>query len=193
MLQAWLSYGYILLLAIGLLAYVLWRRRGAMLAIAALLVGMPLWFAWEYARPTWITGLVTGTEVRRSEPDAKGNTSDVRYIFMRNQADRGLELANEDSWWWLKRNSDRVFNDAKTAESRKSQMTVMWNRWRSTLFSFYPNVLAIGPAGNWPFWSVRIVMFYGLSVLLWAGYFYGFIRLLRWSGAPEAPRSEDRA
>ena len=34
MLQAWMSYGYIVLLAIGVLAYVLWRRGGAVLAIA---------------------------------------------------------------------------------------------------------------------------------------------------------------
>jgi hypothetical protein len=72
MLQAWMSYGYIVLLAIGVLAYVLWRRGGAVLAIASILVGIPLWFAWEYARPTWTTGLVTGTEVRRSNPDARG-------------------------------------------------------------------------------------------------------------------------
>ena len=51
MLQAWLSFGYIVLLAILVLAFVLWRRGRAVPAIAALLVGIPLWFAWEYARP----------------------------------------------------------------------------------------------------------------------------------------------
>jgi hypothetical protein len=55
----------------------------------------------------------------------------------------------------------------------------MWNRWRSTLFSLYPNVIAIGPAGSWPFWSVRILFFYGLSIVLWLGYFYAFMRLSR--------------
>jgi hypothetical protein len=39
----------------------------------------------------------------------------IEYIYMRNPSDRGLELINDDSWWWLKRNSERVFNDAKTA------------------------------------------------------------------------------
>lgn len=187
MLQAWMSYGYIVLLAIGVLAYVLWRRGGAVLAIASVVVGIPLWFGWEYARPTWTTGVVTGTEVRRSDPDARGNTSDIQYIYMRNRSDRGLELINEDSWWWLKRNSDRVFNDAKTAEARNTEVTLLWNGWRSTLFSFYPNVIAIGPAGSWPLWSVRTVMFYGLSVLLWLGYFYGFIRLLRWNNSADVP------
>jgi hypothetical protein len=34
MLQAWLSYGYIVLLAILVFAFVLWRRRASVLAIA---------------------------------------------------------------------------------------------------------------------------------------------------------------
>ena len=71
MLQAWLSIGYIVLLAILVLAFILWRRGGPVLAIAALVVGIPLWFGWEYARPTWTTGVITGTEVRRSDPDAQ--------------------------------------------------------------------------------------------------------------------------
>ena len=128
MLQAWLSIGYIVLLAILVLAFILWRRGVPVLAIVALAIGIPLWFGWEYARPTWTTGVITGTEVRRSDPDARGNTTDVQYIYMRNRSDRGLELINEDSWWWLKRNSDRVFNDAKTAQSRNTEMTLMWNR-----------------------------------------------------------------
>ena len=69
MLQAWLSIGYIVLLAILVLAFILWRRGAPVLAIAALVVGIPLWFGWEYARPTWTTGVITGTEVRRSDPD----------------------------------------------------------------------------------------------------------------------------
>ena len=90
-----------------------------------------------------------------------------------------LELINEDSWWWLKRNSERVFNDANTAQDRNTEMTLMWNRWRSTLFTWYPNVIAIGPAGSWPWWSMRTIIFYGLSVVLWLSYFYAFFRLRR--------------
>jgi bacteriorhodopsin len=185
MLQAWLSIGYIVLLAIPVLAFILWRRGSPVLAIAALVVGIPLWFGWEYARPTWTTGVITGTEVRRSDPDARGNTTDIEYIYMRNRSDRGLELINDDSWWWLKRNSERVFNDTKTAQDRNTEVTLMWNRWRSTLFSLYPNVIAIGPAGSWPLWSVRTIIFYGLSVFLWLSYFYAFFRLRR-SSAPVA-------
>ena len=67
MLQAWLSIGYIVLLAVVVLAFILWRRGAPVLATAALVVGIPLWFGWEYARPTWTTGVITGTQVRRSE------------------------------------------------------------------------------------------------------------------------------
>ena len=77
MLQAWLSIGYIVLLAILVLAFILWRRGAPVLSIAALVVGIPLWFGWEYARPTWTTGLITGTEVRRSDPDAAGVSKKV--------------------------------------------------------------------------------------------------------------------
>jgi hypothetical protein len=179
MLEIWFSAGYILLLAILLFAFILWRTGGAVAAIAALIVGTPLWFGWEYARPTWTTGTISGTEVRRSDPDASGNTRDVQYIYMRNQADRGLELENEDSWWWLKRNSERVFNDAKTAAERNSEVTVMWYRWRSQLFSWHPNTIRIGGAGYWPFWSLRLLGFYALSIALWVGYFYVFTRVNR--------------
>ena len=50
MLQAWLSIGYIVLLAVLVLAFILWRRGSSVLAIAALVLGIPLWFGWEYAR-----------------------------------------------------------------------------------------------------------------------------------------------
>ena len=179
MLQAWLSYGYIVLLAILVLAFILWRRRNPALAIAALVVGIPLWFGWEYARPTWTTGVIKGMEVRRSNPDARGNVTDIRYFFIRKAgSDRGLELINQDSWWWLKWNSSRILNDAMVAQSGNSEVTLMWNGWRSMLFSWYPNVIAIGPTGSWP-GSVRALIFYGLSVVLWLSYFYAFFRLGR--------------
>ena len=44
MLQAWLSIGYIILLAVLVFAFILWRRGTPVLAIAALVVGIPLWF-----------------------------------------------------------------------------------------------------------------------------------------------------
>ena len=51
--------------------------------------------------------------------------------------------------------------------------------------------IAIGPAGSWPLWSVRTIIFYGLSVVLWLGYFYAFFRLRR-SSAPLRDRNPDR-
>jgi len=182
MFEAWFSIGYILLLAILMFAFVLKRTRGVGIAIAALVVGIPLWFAWEYARPAWTTGIITGTAVRRSDPDRHGNTQDVEYIYMRNRSDRGLELVNQDSWWWLKRNSSRVFNDAMTAHGRNTEVTAMWGRWRSTIFSWYPNTIAIAPAGSWPFRTVRVLMFYGASIFLWLGYFWVFSRMGRRAG-----------
>ena len=177
MLEIWFSLGYILLLAILLFAYILWRSGGLLPAILALVVGIPLWFWWEYARPTWTTGIVSGTEVRRTDPDAGGNTRDVQYVYMRNQADAGVELENEDSAWWFKLNSERVFNDAQTAEARNSEVTVLWNRWRSQLFSWHPNIIAIDEAGAWPLWSWRTLSFYLLSIVLWGAYFFGFVWL----------------
>ncbi len=179
MIEIWTSAGYLLLLAILLYAFILWRRGSVVVSLAALLVGLPLWAWWEYARPTWTTGIVSGTEVRRSDPDPLGYTRDVQYIYMRNQADAGVEIENADSWWWFKRNSERIFNDAKTAEDRKTQVTVLWNRWRSQLLSWYPNVIAIGKAGSWPIWSWRTLTFYGLSLFLWIVYFAVFSWLRR--------------
>ena len=179
MFEIWFSLGYLLLFAVLSFAFFLRRAGGVTAPIIALVVGLPLWSGWEYARPTWTTGTISGTEVRRSDPDAQGNTRDIEYIYMRNRADRGLELVNEDSWWWLKRNSERVFNDALTAESRGSMVTVMWNRWRSTIFSWYPNAISVGPAGAWPWWSWRILLFYALSVAVWLVYFVGLTALHR--------------
>jgi hypothetical protein len=39
---------------------------------------------------------------------------------------------------------------------------------------------------------VRTIIFYGLSVVLWLSYFYGFFRLRR-SSAPLRDRNSDRA
>ena len=191
MLEAWLSFGYIVLLAILVLAFILWRRGSSVLAIAALVVGIPLWFGWEYARPTWTTGVIKGMEVRRSNPDARGNVTDIRYFFIRKRgSDRGQELINQDSWWWLKFNSSRILNDIMVAQSSNSEVTLVWTGWRSMLFSWYPNVIAIGPTGSWP-GSVRALIFYGLSVVLWLSYFYAFFRLGR-SSARVGDRNPER-
>jgi hypothetical protein len=75
-------------------------------------------------------------EVRRSNPDARGNVTDIRYFFIRKAgSERGLELINQDSWWWLKWNSSRILNDAMVAQSGNSEVTLMWNGWRSMLSS----------------------------------------------------------
>lgn len=179
MLEIWFSVGYVLLFIILLFSFFLWRSGVAVISVAALIVGVAYLAWWEYARPTWTTGIVSGTEVRRSDPDARGITQDLQYVYMRNQADAGVELENEDSWWWLKRNSERVFNDAKTAADRNAEVTVMWNRWRSQLLSLHPNIIAFGSSGSWPLWSWRTLTFYGLTGVLWGCYFYAFVWLHR--------------
>src|SRR3546814_12948577 len=63
-----------------LFAFILWRSDSALIAIAALVVGLAYLTWWEYARPTWTTGTVSGTEVRRSEADARGMTHDIQYV-----------------------------------------------------------------------------------------------------------------
>jgi hypothetical protein len=52
-------------------------------------------------------------------------------------------------------------------------------------------VIAMGPAGSWPLWSARTIIFYGLSVVLWLSYFYAFVRLRR-STVPLRDRDPDR-
>ena len=179
MLEIWFSLGYLLLVAVALFAFFLWRSASEAIAVIALIVGLVFLGWWEYARPTWTTGTVSGTEVRRSDTDAGGMTRDVQYVYMRNQADAGLELENEDSWWWLKRNSERVFNNAKTAADRKTEVTVVWNRWRSQIFSWHPNILDFGPAGYWPLWQLRVLIFYAVTLAAWIAYFYAFLWLHR--------------
>ena len=58
MLQAYLSIGYIVLAAILVLAFILWRRGTPVLAIAALVVEYPPLVWMGIARPTWTTGVV---------------------------------------------------------------------------------------------------------------------------------------
>ena len=97
MLQAWLSIGYIVLLAFSCLPvsygagaspfwpflHSWWGYRSGLDGNTHVLRGRP---------PS-----SQGTEVRRSDPDAHGNTTDIEYIYMRTRSDRGFELVNEDS------------------------------------------------------------------------------------------------
>ena len=88
-------------------------------------------------------------------------------------------MINENSWWWLKRNSERVFERRKhhAGSEYRNDPHVGWVALHA--LSWFPNVIAIGPAGSWPLWSMRTVRFYGLSVVLWLSFFYAFFRLRR--------------
>ena len=88
MLQAWPSIGYIVLLAIFVLAFILWCRGVPVLAIAALVLGIPSGsdgnMHVEHGQPA---SSQDGSAPQPSDP--RGNTSDIEYIYMRNRSDRG--------------------------------------------------------------------------------------------------------
>ena len=88
MLQAGLSIGYIVLLAILVLAFILWRRRGPVLAIAALVVGIPLWFDGnthvQHGQPASSQGRKCAAAI--PTPAAIRLTSNTS---MRNRSDKG--------------------------------------------------------------------------------------------------------
>ena len=156
---------------------------GPVLAIAALVVGIALWFGWEYARPTWTTGVVTGTEVRRSDPDARVNTTDIEYIYMRNRSDRGLELTERrflvvveaQQRARLQRRQDRAVSQhgsdphVESVALHALQLVPQRDRHRPR------RLLAVVVGTNHHL--------HGLSVVLWLSYFYGFFRLRRSSAA----------
>ena len=190
MLQAWLSIGYIVLLAILVLAFILWRRGGPVLAIAALVVGVPLWFGWEYARPTWTTGVITGTEVRRSDPDARGNTTDIEYIYMRNRSDRGLELINEEFLVVVETQQRARFQ-------RRQARAVSQHRNDPHVEQVAFHALHLVPQRDRhrPRRLLAVVVDADHPLLwplsrLWLSYFYGFFRLHR-SRAPLGDRNPD--
>ncbi|MGF1591763.1 MAG: hypothetical protein ACFCUW_00710, partial [Kiloniellaceae bacterium] len=68
---------------------------------------------------------------------------------------------------------------AQTAAGRNTEVTVVWNRWRSQLFSWHPNIIDFGPAGLWPLWQLRVLIFYAFTLAGWAAYFWAFLWLHR--------------
>src|SRR3546814_1749641 len=81
MLEIWFSIGYILLLAIVLFAFVLWRKDSEFIAIAALVVGIAYLGWWEYARPTWTTGTVSGTDRKSTRLNSKSLMRSSYAVF----------------------------------------------------------------------------------------------------------------
>jgi hypothetical protein len=50
---------------------------------------------------------------------------------------------------------------------------------RSQIFSWHPNILDFGDAGTWPFWQLRILLFYAATLAAWIAYFWAFMWLHR--------------
>ena len=95
----------------------------------------------EWTREDWGTksGSTSGTTGERYLPKrAREHLSEAEYKRttekMRSDTAKGKQFSAQPR--------DLA---AKTAQDRNTEMTLMWNRWRSTLFSRYPNVIAIGP------------------------------------------------
>ena len=149
MLQAWgLSIGYIVLLAIcSPLSYGAGEVPFSP-SLRSWCVSL-LWFGWEYYtsnldnRRHYRNGSATQRSRHPRQYDRHRIHLHAQPVRQRVRADQRRFLVV------LKRNSERVFNDAKTAQSRQQHPHHHHggNRWRSTLFTWYPNAIAIGPAG----------------------------------------------
>ena len=190
MLQAWLSIGYIVLLAILVLAFILWRG-GSRSGHRCTRAGYPP-LVWMGIRTSYMDNRRHHRNGSAPQRSRRPRQYDRHRIHLHAQPVRqGVRADQRRFLVVVEAQHERVFNDAKTAQDRNTEVTVMWNWWRSTLFTWYPNAIAIGPAGSWPLWSMRTIIFYGLSVVLWLSYFYAFFRLRR-SSAPVRDRNPDR-
>lgn len=152
----------------GFLGLGAWKLRKGQttVGIALIVITLIVWPLWEWARPHAIHASITGTEVKRVDHDSDAGTPsrDVRYIYANDGRDR--QFRNEDAWVWLKVNSDSTFGKAKRLEKSEEQAWIVYYGWRSNLFSWHPNILSL--TERFPFISsVRMAIFFGLSVLLW--------------------------
>ena len=168
------------LLLLGFLGFGFWNYRSGQktVGVALIIVTLLVWPAWQWARPHVIHANITGTEVKRVDHDGvdRTPTRDVRYIYANDGRDR--QFRNEDSWLWLKVNSDTTFGRAKRLENSEERVWIVYYGWRSNLFSWHPNVMSL--TEQFPFVSsVRMALFYGLSVLLWGGIAWLALRLRR--------------
>ena len=98
MLQAWLSIGYIVLLAVFVLAFILWRRGGPVLAIRCTGGRYAHWFEWNTPSNMDNRGHHrNGSAPQRSR---RPRQYDRHRIHLHAQPVRqGAQLVNEDSWW----------------------------------------------------------------------------------------------
>lgn len=168
------------LVLIGFLGWGAWKIRNGQTAVGIALIVITLiaWPLWQWARPHVVYAAITGTEVKRVDHDRKASTptQDVRYIYANDGRDR--QFRNEDSWPWFKVNSDSTFGRAKRLEDSEEKVWIVYYGLRSNLLSWHPNVLSV--TERFPVVStVRMIIFYGLSVVLWGAVAWLALRLAR--------------
>jgi len=168
------------LVLIGFLGLGAWKIRSEQPAVGVVLVVITLlaWPIWEWMRPQVAYADITGTEVKREDHDrnAKTPNRDVRYIYANDGSDR--QFRNEDSWAWFKLNSDDTFGRAKRLENSDQKAWIVYYGLRSNLLSWHPNVISV--TERFPVVStVRMAIFYGLSVVFWGVLAWGALRLGR--------------
>jgi hypothetical protein len=172
-----------LLVLIGFLGLGAWKIKSGQTAVGVVLVVLTLlaWPVWEWMRPHVAYADITGTEVKREDHDhnAKTPDRDVRYIYANDGSDR--QFRNEDSWAWFKLNSDNTFGRAKRLEDSGQKAWIVYYGLRSNILSWHPNVISV--TERFPFVStVRMAVFYGLSVVFWGGLAWAALRLGRGEG-----------
>jgi hypothetical protein len=175
------------LVLIGFLGWGAWKIRSGQTAFGIALIVFTLlaWPPWQWARPHVVYASITGTEVKRVDHDRDASTPsrDVRYIYANDGRDR--QFRNEDSWLWLKVNSDSTFGRAKRLEDGDEKAWIVYYGLRSNLLSWHPNVLSL--TERFPFVStVRMTIFYGLSVVFWGAIAWLALRLGARTRASEA-------
>ena len=102
---------------------------------------------------------------------------------------QGARADQRNSWWWLKRNSERVFNDAKTAQSRNTEITLRRTSGVPRSLTWYPNVITSAPPAPGVVVDANHYVLWPLSRSL-AQLFLRFFRLHR-SSAPLRDRNPD--
>lgn len=148
----------------GLCAYglLIWKRS-KLAALLLIVVSLGWGTAWQTVRPHLSIQTPTGSDVIRVDVDGAGS-HDVRYIYTAE-----TEFRNEDTWWWLKRDTGPLTNTANQMRAAGESGLFMSYGLRFPLFSMYPNVVAINPVGySWIFFSIYTV----LLLLPFAGAFY---------------------
>jgi len=139
-------------------------------ALAVIVAALLIWIPFEFARPYVGHGFVTGTEVRRvAILDNSRQTEDVDFIYL-NGWGGDQQFRNEDTWLFLKRNSDDIYGYAKSVEGKpETARTFIATGVRNYLTSWHPNMVSLTPSLAW---GVFVAHY-----LFWAAVF-GFLFVL---------------